>query len=135
MSHCRPRASGLPRGLMMILGAATELAVIAVTSLAQLWTQACGLLIAVLSSVKLFSSTCKLASPQCMVEMHHTCTAGSALRIILEAADTFPTRCTHQLTMMALHVAVYVACATMLLPDSRVTQSLGFVILHVPFAP
>ena len=24
MSHCRPRASGLPRGLMMILGAATE---------------------------------------------------------------------------------------------------------------
>ena len=51
---------------MMILGAATELAVTAVTSLAQLWIQACGLLMAVLSSAKLFSSTCKQASPHWM---------------------------------------------------------------------
>ena len=73
----------------MILGAATELAVIAVTSLAQLWTHPCGLLIAVLSSAKLFSSTCRLASPCWMSELHHTSTAGSAFLQALASCRHF----------------------------------------------
>lgn len=93
LAHCRPRASGLPRGLMMILGAATDLAVIAVTSLAQLWTQACGLLTAVLSSAKLFSSTYKMASPQWMLELYHVSNLHQGQS--REVQDTFPTRCTY----------------------------------------
>lgn len=42
----------------MILEAATEFAVMAVTSLAQFCTQPCGLSIADRSCAKLFSSTC-----------------------------------------------------------------------------
>lgn len=56
----------------MILEAATEFAVIAVTSLAQFCTQPCGLSIADRSCAKLFSSTCMHAKEEDIQSFHNS---------------------------------------------------------------